>query len=751
MAVRREQFTTNLKGSIGVVNPRGYLEAADQTRRTAEAWGVATEKIVKGIDKLSDTIVGYQAEQALNNFKIDTKYTTRTDENGFKYTTVELDIPKIRSFPFNPEINKQFEQEQFFILKQQVEDLYKFNSDSISQEIINNGGTYEDFQLAIEPIERQIKEELKDAPSTYGKIIQTLSPIKTKAQLAIQGANNEEVLESLKSRAELEINRINTGAEGAFLAGQSLQSFIDESKTIRERFNIPAVREKNAVLTTKIEGLQTIQKAFPKALAPADIDDTTELGLQRVQSNNAALGILATGSVNQVVLQLPDGSKRKVTKQEWLNVTKDMDSNTLGTVLDIFNTNNNIFKGMFDDAIVGTSSEELAQIINSGQEVPFGSKKYFNKLWTSASQEKRNEWVTLSTGQTGITFTLDPKDTQNFIPSMKSLRRTYINEDIEDRLFTAMQTLALNPQLANQVIPELAYTTLPDGNRVPDEKNLFALYGQTDGDGAKASLLLNTMIQNYFTNPGGISQDFPQQAREILNMEPSLKLVNLKNTPGVDYTGDFVKAGKKFLKKMYGDKAPMWMVDNLATGFAYTTDISNWKIGKFKTYLEDRKPILEGFYGASKIQLNFGDNTDEDMLVSYPISARVYGDELYDAMVETLDKYIAENSGNQFTGTDNTQRERMKLGKNIFLVGLNNRAYTNNQNEVAMQVVKYDGGRIEAIQDKNGNHMTIYPFEITTQTIEDDLMKTSAFKRLRQEGIGADEARQIIAKKLGNR
>ena len=114
MAVRKEQFTTNLKGSIGVVNPTGYLEAADQTRRTAEAWGVATEKIVQGIDKLSDTIVGYQAEQALNNFKIDTKYTTRTDENGFKYTTVELDIPKIRSFPFNPEINKQFEQEQFY-------------------------------------------------------------------------------------------------------------------------------------------------------------------------------------------------------------------------------------------------------------------------------------------------------------------------------------------------------------------------------------------------------------------------------------------------------------------------------------------------------------------------------------------------------------------------------------------------------------------------------------------------------------
>ena len=202
---------------------------------------------------------------------------------------------------------------------------------------------------------------------------------------------------------------------------------------------------------------------------------------------------------------------------------------------------------------------------------------------------------------------------------------------------------------------------------------------------------------------------------------------------------------------MYGDNAPMWMVDNLATGFAYTTDISNWKIAKFKQYLEDRKPILEGFYGASKIQLNFGDKTDEDMLVSYPISARVYGDELYDAMVETLDKYIAENSRKQFTGTDDTQRNRMKLGKNIFLVGLNNRAYTNNQNEVAMQVVKYDGKSIEAIEDKNGNHMIIYPFEITTQTIEDDLMKTSAFKRLRQEGIGADEARQIIAKKLGNR
>ena len=37
-------------------------------------------------------------------------------------------------------------------------------------------------------------------------------------------------------------------------------------------------------------------------------------------------------------------------------------------------------------------------------------------------------------------------------------------------------------------------------------------------------------------------------------------------------------------------------------GFAsIRTDYENWKIGKFKTYLEDRKPILEGFYGASKI------------------------------------------------------------------------------------------------------------------------------------------------------
>ena len=56
---------------------------------------------------------------------------------------------------------------------------------------------------------------------------------------------------------------------------------------------------------------------------------------------------------------------------------------------------------------------------------------------------------------------------------MKSLRRTYITEDIEDRLFTAMQTLSLNPQLANQVIPELEYTTLTEGNRVPDENNFF--------------------------------------------------------------------------------------------------------------------------------------------------------------------------------------------------------------------------------------------------------------------------------------
>ena len=196
-----------------------------------------------------------------------------------------------------------------------------------------------------------------------------------------------------------------------------MQPFIDELKTIPQRYNIAAVREKQTVLTTELEGLQTIQKAFPKALAPADIDDTTELDYKEVQNNNAALGILATGSVNQVVLVLPDGGKRrKVTKQEWLNITKGIDSNTLGTVLDIFNTNNNIFKGMFDDAIVGTSSQELAQIITSGQEVPFGAKKYFNKLWSTASQEKRNEWVELTTGQTGVTFTLDPKDTQNFIP-----------------------------------------------------------------------------------------------------------------------------------------------------------------------------------------------------------------------------------------------------------------------------------------------------------------------------------------------
>ena len=107
-----------------------------------------------------------------------------------------------------------------------------------------------------------------------------------------------------------------------------MQSHINELKTIPQRFNIPAVREKVAVLTAELEGLQAIQKAFPKALAPADSDDFTSAGLRRVQHNNAALGILATGSVNQQILILPNGSKRTVTKQEWLNITKGMDSNT---------------------------------------------------------------------------------------------------------------------------------------------------------------------------------------------------------------------------------------------------------------------------------------------------------------------------------------------------------------------------------------------------------------------------------------
>ena len=748
MAVRREQFTTNLKGSIGVVNPTGYLEAADQTRRTAEAWGVATEKIVQGIDKLSDTIVGYQAEQALNNFKIDTKYTTKTDENGFKYTTVELDIPKIRSFPFNPEVNKQFEQEQFFILKQQIEDLYEFNSKSISQEIINNGGTYEDFELAIEPIERQIREELKDAPSTYGKIIQTLSPIKTKTQLAIQGANNEEVLESLKTRAELEINRINTGAESAFLAGQSLQPFIDESKTIPQRYNIAAVREKQAVLTTKIEGLQAIQKAFPKALAPADIDDTTAVGLQRVQSNNAALGILATGSVNQVILILPDGKKRKVTKQEWLNITKGMDSNTLATVLDTFNTNNNIFKSMFDDEIGLTSMDELAQIANNNGKFSVQQANDLKKIYKKDAL--LDEWVNSRTP--GAKFTTDPQDKANYVYTIQALDNVPLNEDLEDRIYTSVKEIAYNPQLANQIIPEIAFKTLSNGEKVRNEQSLFGVYGELDGEGRKASLLMNAMIEEYFTK-GGIQSDFPQYADELLNITPDLSIVNLKNTPGVDYTRDFVKATQDFLEKRYGEKADSFIVNEKIKRFASTHTMRDYKKAKYKKWLEKQESQLTGYYGASEIQVGIQTSmmsmeSGQEYNVLYPISKDVYGKELYNAMYETINNYIIDNADTkEFAGLDDTQIKRMKLGKTVFLKGIHRRAYTNNFNKIAFLVYTEDG---RAVLNKNKDHMVIYPFQLTTQNIEDQSMKESTYKKLRDKGIDADEARRRIQQALGN-
>ena len=46
--------------------------------------------------------------------------------------------------------------------------------------------------------------------------------------------------------------------------------------------------------------------------------------------------------------------------------------------------------------------------------------------------------------------------------------------------------------------------------------------------------------------------------------------------------------------------------------------------------------------------------------------------------------------------------------------------------------------------------MVIYPFQLTTQNIEDQSMKESTYKKLRDKGIDADEARRRIQQALGN-
>ena len=134
--------------------------------------------------------------------------------------------------------------------------------------------------------------------------------------------------------------------------------------------------------------------------------------------------------------------------------------------------------------------------------------------------------------------------------------------------------------------------------------------------------------------------------------------------------------------------------------------------------------------------------------VLYPINEDVYGEELYNAMYETINNYIKDNADTEeFAGSDDTQIKRMKLGKNVFLKGIHRRVYTNNFNKIAF-LVFYEDGR--AVLNKDKDHMVIYPFQLTTQNIEDQSMKDSTYKKLRDAGIDADEARKRIQQALGN-
>ena len=335
---------------------------------------------------------------------------------------------------------------------------------------------------------------------------------------------------------------------------------------------------------------------------------------------------------------------------------------------------------------------------------------------------------------------------------MQALDNVPLNEDLEDRIYTSVKEIAYNPQLANQILPELAFKTLSNGEKVRNEQSLFGVFGELDGEGRKASLLMNALFEEYFTK-GGISTDFPAYADEILNITPDTAIVNLRTTPGVDYTRDFVEATNDFLEKKYGEKAEDFIVHERIKRFASTHTTRDYKKKKYIRWLEKQESQLTGYYGSSEIQVGIQTSTQsmesgQEYNVLYPINEDVYGEELYNAMYETINNYIIDNADPEsFAGSDDTQIKRKKLGETVFLKGIHRRAYTNNFNKIAFLVFAEDGS---AVLNKDKDHMVIYPFQLTTQNIEDQSIKDSTYKKLRDAGIDADEARKRIQQALGN-
>ena len=124
MVVRRNPTTVNIKDNIGIVRPVGFEESARQSALVADAWATSTEKLAQGFKDVGNAITTAQAKSALQDFKVTTEDIEVIGEDGAPIIQTKIKIPEIRKFPFNPEVNEDYQRNVYIKLQQDVENIY---------------------------------------------------------------------------------------------------------------------------------------------------------------------------------------------------------------------------------------------------------------------------------------------------------------------------------------------------------------------------------------------------------------------------------------------------------------------------------------------------------------------------------------------------------------------------------------------------------------------------------------------------
>ena len=709
MVVRRNPTTVNIKDNIGIVRPVGFEESARQSALVADAWATSTEKLAQGFKDVGNAITTAQAKGALQDFKVTTEDIEVIGEDGAPIIQTKIKIPEIRKFPFNPEVNEDYQRNVYIKLQQDVENIYIEKSAQIKADIMADGGDVEEYEMAMAPIEEQILAQLNNVPTLQNQMERQLRQYKVKDSIDIQGAQQKEEQLAINAQANRHIDILDQKVQQKIYAGQSIQPIIDEFKQFSQMYKTPEVRVQYQSQVSKYQAIEKFIKTFRKALSPSEFNDGSATGLDRVAYNSEALATFATSPVKSVELRLPDGGVQTVTREQFMQATSDMSIDTLDDMVGILNTNASNLKDNSDSTLTMNSLEEIAIEMRSGKMFSLDRKKDFNTIFKNPEHSDR--LLKFYSGDSSAKFTLDYKDTQNYVSSLIMLKDALINENVEEQLLFSVKQLIRDDAALNTIIPQLATLKLNNGQIVNNPSDMFGAYMDVDGSGREAAQILNRAINEYYSKGAFTGGEFGVLIDKTINTGP-LNYETIKNIKGTDTKPQLMSVATTFFRDEYGyseAEIPTSLRERLIDDYFILRGPSNFNKKKFKSYLKQVRPILPAVFGPSDIQLTYDGGRG---IVFYPINKDNLGKRLYKQMVQTIEDVVKEKG---FFVEDGVQTERVKLGKNIMLRNIGLGAYTNDLENVQMKVVRYKDGQEIPYYDRNGNSVIINPFKLNAE------------------------------------